>query len=342
MIALLGLVDMLTGSEISFSIFYLLPVALATWKLDRRWGITFSLVSGAVWLAADLAGREAMLTSAIPLWNALVRIGFFLLFVAVLQDLWETRERESRILADVQRRLIPDRLPRFEGVEIATTWQPTEAVGGDYFDVFRLSEHRLGLCIGDVAGKGMEAALVMSNLQAAVRALAPGGLSPNKLCQRLNELLASNVKPGRFVSFFYGILNTLDGTLVFCNAGHNPPIVICGGAPPQRLQAGGPVLGVFPQVRYQRQQIALSPTTGQSRLTLFTDGLTEATNRDGEEFGEERLLDLLLAHQELPVRELRQRILETVIAFHGRSFADDVTLLTISMTTAQIRHRLAR
>lgn len=328
LVVLLGAIDFLTGSEISFSIFYLLPVAIATWWLGRSWGIASSLASGLVWLAADLTTRDAVSSIAIPAWNGAVRIGFFLLFVTVLQSLWQARAQASRLLAEVQRRLIPTRLPTIPGVEIATTWEPAQAVGGDYFDVVRLSDRRLGLCIADVSGKGIEAALVMSNLQAAVRALAPGGLSPRKLCERLNELLCANTAPARFVSFFYAVLDSTRGTLAYTNAGHNPAALARDGSEPLRLAAGGPVLGVFPGARYVQGTLPVAPG---DRLALFTDGLTEVTDRAGEEFGEERLLDLLAVHRHLTAGELQARILETVAGFHANAFTDDVTLITVAV-----------
>lgn len=326
LVALLGAIDFLTGSEISFSIFYLLPVAIATWWLGRSWGIASSLGSGLVWLAANLATRDTFSDLAIPAWNAAVRIGFFLLFVTVLRNLWEARAEASRLLADVQRRLIPTGLPTISGIDIATTWEPAQVVGGDYFDILRLSDHRVGICIADVSGKGLEAALVMSNLQAAVRVLAPGGLSPRKLCERLNELVCTNTGPGRFVSFLYAVLDVAGGTLVYTNAGHNPAVLAREGFGPLRLAPGGPVLGVLRGAGYAQESLAVAPG---DRLTLFTDGLTEVTDREGEEFGEERLLDLLAAHRDLPARELQARILETVAAFHADAFTDDVTLVTL-------------
>lgn len=336
LMVLLGAIDFLTGSEVSFSVFYLLPVTIATWLLGRSWGIGVSLGSGVVWLLADVASRDAFLSPAIPAWNAAVRIGFFLLFVTVLANLWEARSQADRLLAEVQRRMVPAGLPAIPGIELATLWEPAHAVGGDYFDVVPLSDRRIGLCIADVSGKGIEAALVMSNLQAAVRALAPGGLSPRRLCERLNDLLCANTGPGRFVSFFYAVLDLPSGSLVYTNAGHNPAALIREGAEPLRLADGGPVLGVFPGVRFAQERLTL---VAGDRLTLFTDGLTEVTGREGEEFGEARLLDLLTLHRELPARELQERILATVTAFHSSSFSDDVTMLTLAIDELPSRRR---
>lgn len=328
LLVLLGAVDFLTGAEISFSIFYLIPVAISTWRLGRSWGNTVSIGSGLVWLVADLAARSSVSDPAIAVWNSAVRIGFFLLFVAVLSNLREARGEANRLLAEVQRRLVPTDLPQIPGVEVAATWSPAEAVGGDYFDVIRFGENRLGLCIADVSGKGIEAALVMSNLQAAVRTMAPGGLSPRKLCGRLNDLLCASTGPGRFVSLFYAVLDTNTASFVYTNAGHNPVVLSRRSVDPMRLATGGPVLGVFPEVRFVQEKLRLD---AGDRLILFTDGLTEVTNRTGEEYGENRLIQLLSSHRELSAHELQERLLTRVTAFHGTSFSDDVTLVIVAV-----------
>lgn len=132
----------------------------------------------------------------------------------------QQQEQELNRAREIQTGLLPKILPQIPGVELAGAWQPARAVGGDYFDVIRLDERRLGICIGDVSGKGITAALLMANLQAAFRAYATPEAKPSEVCSKLNEFVCGNVAPGKFITFFYAILNAGDRTLVYENAGH--------------------------------------------------------------------------------------------------------------------------
>ncbi len=238
------------------------------------------------------------------------------------------RERqESEEAREIQRNLLPSELPQIPGIEISADWLPARGVGGDYFDVIRFTDSRLAFCIADVAGKGMPAALLMSNLQAAVRAFATPDRAPRELCEKVNGILCSHHVVGRFVTFFYGVLDLSSGNLAYCNAGHNPPIHEREDGSVARLDEGGPVLGEFPGTRYE--QGAADFGSGD-RLLLFTDGVSEARGADGEEFGEERLLGLLSVHKGVGAFELRRTLLQAVHEFSARPFHDDATLLLLT------------
>ena len=183
------------------------------------------------------------------------------------------------------------------------------------------------VCIGDVAGKGMPAALVMSNLQAAVKAYAGEGCTPVGLCQRVNRILCENVEPGRFVTFFCGVLDTETFSFRYVNAGHNPPLLARPNGSVLRLADGGPVLGEFPDWSAAQGQITLG---SGDRLAFYTDGITEASDADGQEFGETRLADLMARNRGAGAGELHACLMAEAARFAGGTFTDDATLLVIA------------
>jgi sigma-B regulation protein RsbU (phosphoserine phosphatase) len=228
----------------------------------------------------------------------------------------------------IQRRLLPTTIPQRRGVAIAASWQPAKAIGGDYYDVLGLSDTLLGLCIGDVVGKGVPAALLMANLQAAVKAVATAALPPRDLVARVNRIIGSNIGPGKFITFFYAVLDAESKTLVFTNAGHNPPLLTRADGSFSTLDDGGPVLGVFETISYDQGSVELK--TGD-RLTLFTDGVTELWNSTGAEFGDDGLLEVIRTHQTLDAAALEDAITQAVTAFSHGDFQDDVTLVVVAV-----------
>ena len=240
----------------------------------------------------------------------------------------QEQEREIAEAKAIQERLLPREIPQMAGYEIATSWQSARIVSGDYFDVLALGEDMLGLCIADVAGKGIPAALLMSNLQAAVRGLSSPSLAPDLLCNGLNSLVWKNTHTDRFITLFYAQLDGSGGRLRYANAGHNPPLVVRAGGSHERLEEGGGVLGVFETQDFDLGTVDLAPG---DRLVLFTDGVTEASNREGEEFGEQRLLSLLEENRALPANALKEKIAAAISEFSGGHLADDATLLILAV-----------
>jgi sigma-B regulation protein RsbU (phosphoserine phosphatase) len=240
----------------------------------------------------------------------------------------QEQEREIGEAKAIQEKLLPREIPQMPGYEVASAWQSARLVGGDYFDILPLDEKTLGLCIADVAGKGMPAALLMSNLQAAVRGLASLSVGPDLLCRRLNSLIYRNTANDRFITFFYAQLDGPRRRLAYVNAGHNAPFVLRSNGSHERLRDGGTVLGVFASPDYELGSAQLSPG---DRVVLFTDGVTEACNGAGEEFGEARLLRLLEDHRALSADDLQAKILAAAGEFSGGRWQDDATLLVLAV-----------
>jgi sigma-B regulation protein RsbU (phosphoserine phosphatase) len=240
----------------------------------------------------------------------------------------QEQEREISEAKAIQEKLLPREIPQMPGYEIASAWQSARLVGGDYFDILPLDGETLGICIGDVAGKGMPAALLMSNLQAAVRGLSSATLAPDLLCGRLNSLICRNTASDRFITFFYAQLQGPTRRLAYVNAGHNAPFVVHADGTHERLREGGAVLGVFERQTYELGSAQLS---AGDRVVLFTDGVTEACNAVDEEFGEARLLQLLTNHRASTADALQMKILEIVAEFSGHHWQDDATLLVLAV-----------
>lgn len=212
----------------------------------------------------------------------------------------QQQEQELQRAREIQQDLLPKTLPQLPGLELAGAWQPARTVGGDYFDVIQLDSNHLGLCIGDVAGKGITAALLMANLQASFRALATPEESPAAVCSKLNAFLCGNVAPGKFITFFYAILNVAERTLHYENAGHCPAVLVKATGGAELLPGGGAVLGVMPDWQYKDFSV---PLHAGDRLLLYTDGLTEAANAQNEEFGIERIIQSAQKDGLTPLRQ---------------------------------------
>jgi hypothetical protein len=327
LVAVVGVIDYVTGVELSFSVFYLLPVALSAWLISRWAGVGISMISAVVWYLADLISSPSYSSPIVPYWNATVMLGLFLTTALILSALRRAVDRENRLAREIQQGLLPKAVPDVKGYEIAGAWLPARSVSGDYYDVMRLDDHSVALCIGDAAGHGIPAALLMSNLQAAVRMLAPAKLPPRDLCTKLNEFVLGNTTPDKFITFFYGLLDLTKRELVYTNAGHRRPIVLRRGGTMVQLAEGGLPLGLQPDGRYNQGKIQLE---GGDFLLICTDGALETRNLKNEEFGEERFLKLLKENHLSGASTACDRILMAVSEFSKGNHQDDLTLLALS------------
>jgi len=238
---------------------------------------------------------------------------------------WE-RSHELEEAREIQDKLLPKRLPELPGYEVAGTTRPIRVVGGDYYNVVRISREEIAFCIADVAGKGMPAALLISSLQAALTPLVEQRLGPRELCRRLNRMLCDLTPVGKFISFFYGVLNSRNHRLTYCNAGHNPPLLVRADGGWTELHAAGAVLGQFPDWQYEQSELTLS---AGDQLVVFTDGLVESTNLDDEPFGEQNVIRIARENPNAGAQDLMSSLMRAASEHCDGRFQDDASLMVL-------------
>ena len=233
--------------------------------------------------------------------------------------------QELEIAKQVQARLFPQMLPLVETLEYAGACIQARQVGGDYHDFLDLGRGRFGLVIGDISGKGIAAALLMANLQANLRSRFMVALEdPHQLLQSVNRLFVENTPEDSYATLFYADYDDANHCLRYANCGHNPPLLLRANGDIDRLGATATVLGLFTNWNCEVKKVSLGPG---DMLVIYTDGVTEAPNQDGEEFGESRLLEIMRAHPRVEVKQTLSAILDGVQQFSGASQADDLTLV---------------
>ncbi len=219
------------------------------------------------------------------------------------------QERELTLARDVQQHLLPSSFPVLGRVEIEVLSQPSQQLGGDYYDVLPVDDHHHGFVIADVSGKGAPAALMMASCRAILRLSAPGELSPAAVLRRVNRAIQPDMPPGMYITLFYGILNLDTLALRFCRAGHEAGLLLrAGGGAPELLGDGGMALGMAPDDLFDATldegRVLLAPG---DLLALYTDGINEACNASGEEFGRDRLADALRRSPHEPLADILRR-----------------------------------
>ncbi|HYQ86553.1 MAG TPA: SpoIIE family protein phosphatase [Bacteroidota bacterium] len=240
-------------------------------------------------------------------------------------------EDELLIAKEIQRGLLPATLPEIPRFDLAAVNLSSKQVGGDYYDVITLDSSHFVIAIGDVSGKGTPASLLMANLQATIRALVPLGLSLAELTMRVNNLICDNTGADRFITFFWGIIDTGSGTMKYVSAGHNPPFLFRRTGEVERLSEGGIILGIMKaSIAYNEGEIRFSPG---DVLVLFTDGVSEAMNEAGEELGEDPIEEVVKGHLDDPAEEILSAIVKRVKA-HSKDTpqSDDITLIVAKTT----------
>jgi sigma-B regulation protein RsbU (phosphoserine phosphatase) len=237
-------------------------------------------------------------------------------------------EEEMAMARNIQNRLLPKTMPRIEPFEIDGLNVPSLHVGGDYFDIIRIDKNHVGITIADVSGKGMPAALLMSNLQASLQTLVHDNFPPDKLVSRINDVIYKNTDTEKYITFFFGKIDLQTLEMKYVNAGHNPPFLVHADGSSEELSEGGIILGMMPDVHFK---IGLCRFKPGDILMLYTDGVTETMTIDEEEYEEHRLLGFLQSRKpdESPAR-INQALIADLKSFAGKApQIDDITLLTL-------------
>ncbi len=272
----------------------------------------------------------------IAIWLAAGAIGLVVNFshTKLKSNEQETRLEEIssdlRMAQQIQQRLQPEKIPVMKEVEISGFQVPCKEIGGDYYDVIEVGENKVAVMVADVSGKGISGALVMSNFQSLVHSLAPKLRTPSQLFAELNQAVAKIVTMGRFVTFFYGILNRHTREFTYCNAGHTYPIWRKADGRVTELSEGGLFLGPFPEAHWEDKRIRLD---SGDLIFVYTDGVTEAAIAGTEEqFGEKRLLTYIEKNIASSLEKAPQQLLREIQRFTRReTFEDDVTMLFLRM-----------
>lgn len=238
----------------------------------------------------------------------------------------ETMRREMQLAAELQSMLFPTRFPNNESIEIDAMYNSHHDVGGDYYDFFILPDGEIAFCIADVSGKGIPAALLMSNFQATIRVLSGFRTSLKEIVVDLNKRVMANAKGEKFITLFLAKYNHESRKLTYINAGHNPPVLLNGNEV-QMLQEGSIGLGMFEELPWIKEaEVTVEP---ESVLVCYTDGVVEAEDKNGKQFGTQSLSEILLDNRHLAMRDLNAALQMKLEHFKSpKGFTDDVALLS--------------
>lgn len=236
-------------------------------------------------------------------------------------------EEELNVARTMQKKLLPKSLPEIPNYDIYGFNIPSRQVGGDYYDVITIDENHYALAIGDVSGKSVPAALLMANLQAALRVMIKRNIPLAEVVGNLNDLIFSNTDPDKYITFFISILNKSENKFQYVNAGHNPPLLCHPNGEIELLEDGGIILGMIPNHNYQTGEIKFTPG---DLFYSYTDGVNEAINPDEQEFGNERLVEVIKTHRKKSSQQIADAMLDSIIKFSQNNLQeDDVTMLIL-------------
>ncbi|NOX16774.1 MAG: SpoIIE family protein phosphatase [Chlorobi bacterium] len=258
---------------------------------------------------------------------AIISIENALLFEEALEK--EKLEKELETARKIQKSLLPNKIPVYEEYKIAAVNNSAKQVGGDYYDILELDSDRTLIAIGDVSGKGVQAALLMANVQAFLKSIWKQNITLDKASNLINDLVSENTTDGSFITFFWGIINRKEMKLEYVNAGHNPPL-LCRNGEIEHLKKGGMILGVMQTIiPYEAAEIKLQ---SGDVLVAFTDGITEAMNVNFEEYSDERLEKLALSNCDKTADDLLNVIMNDVMKHTvGAVQSDDITALVLKI-----------
>ena len=238
-------------------------------------------------------------------------------------------QNELNIAREMQQSILPAQFPRGPDFQVYASMTPARNVGGDFYDIVHLEDNRIGVAIADVSDKGVPAALYMMSSRTLLKGAAIGCESPSQVLDEVNSLLQDDSDTGMFVTLFYGIYDPATNEFTYANGGHNPPLIVhADGSSTVLAMTGGVALGVVPSIQYEQTTVALSPG---DTILLYTDGITDATNEEGEFFGLERLQATFAGNPPRDSRAANDAVFEALQNFVGDAAqADDITCLALS------------
>lgn len=244
----------------------------------------------------------------------------------------EAMRKEMEIARQVQQFLFPKQLPQHEGLQVEASYMPHHSVGGDYYDFIKLTASHFLLCIADVSGKGIPAAILMSNFQAALRTIVRQTMNLSEIISELNYQVMQSANGENFITFFVAIYDQEQHMLHYVNAGHIPPLLINADSAVQLLDKGTVMLGSFHPLPFLNE--GLVEDVDNFMLFAYTDGLTEAFNQHEEEYGLKRLQDFLLRHVDLDLPDIHRYLFKELDQFSGGDeYHDDITFLSVMVNT---------
>ncbi len=286
-------------------------------------------VIGLIYLEVRL-GRKSFTEEDLRLLTSLANTAAIKIQNLRLQESAAARERFEREMSlawDIQRRLLPEHAPELPGTSILGRTIPSRRVSGDYYDFFVRPDGTVDVVVADVCGKGMGASILAASVQAAFQVWAGEGFAPDRLCSGLNDLIYRRTSPEKFITMFTVLYNPSSGALVYTNAGHNPALLVRADGGCDLLKAHGPPLGLFPGRAYGAGNLTLAPG---DLIALYTDGITEANNPSEEEFGMERLVEVVRAARAKPTKDIEVDVLAALASFvQGIPYADDRTFVLL-------------
>jgi serine phosphatase RsbU (regulator of sigma subunit) len=241
----------------------------------------------------------------------------------------ERLERQVQIAAEVQRRMMPSRPPKVPGLDIAALYVPCFELGGDFYDFIPLGDHSVGITVADVVGKGLPASLLMASVRAAMRAQADNVYDLDEIISRVNKSMSLDMRANEFITLWYGVLDYKNRQLTYCSAGHEPAILVRGGQM-RDLGAGGMVVGVDPEQKYDKEVVQLQKG---DVLYIYTDGVPDAMNYNGDKFGKARMRECLMSHLGDPAEQICRQMLWETRRFVGLNRrTDDTTMVVVKVT----------
>lgn len=237
-------------------------------------------------------------------------------------------EEEQQESVEIQRKLLSLKLPEQAGITVSGDSRSMRYVGGDYCHLTPLTASKFAVSIADVAGKGVPGALLTASLRGLEKSFVTHDVHPQQLCSSLNDALTEIMPLGKFVSFFFAVIDTQSRTLCYSNAGHNPPVLARADGSVLELRTGGGVLGLFQDWTYEQTQLKLQPG---DRLALYTDGITEAESPYDEEFGAARVREIVAANRQASAQEIQRALMQAVSTHCEDRFQDDATIVVIAV-----------